>query len=81
MSLLQNKYKNEVRPALMEEFGLKNPFQVAQIKKVVVNMGLGEAVTFPSIYSLFSRWLPRSRSAMRLNGGSPSSLSSSRTDR
>lgn len=49
MSMLLQKYKNEVRPALMEEFSLTNPFQVPQIKKVVVNMGLGEAVQNPKI--------------------------------
>ena len=49
MSTLLQKYKNEVRPALMEEFGLSNPFQVPQIEKVVVNMGLGEAVQNPKV--------------------------------
>jgi large subunit ribosomal protein L5 len=47
--MLLAKYSNEVRPALMEEFGFTNPFQVPQIKKVVVNMGLGEAVQNPKI--------------------------------
>ena len=49
MSTLLHKYKHEVRPALMEEFGLSNPFQVPQIEKVVVNMGLGEAVQNPKV--------------------------------
>jgi large subunit ribosomal protein L5 len=49
MSLLLVKYNNEVRPALMEEFSFTNPFEVPAIKKVVVNMGLGEAVQNPKV--------------------------------
>ena len=49
MSMLLAKYQNEVRTKLMEEFSLGNPFQVPQIQKVVVNMGLGEAVQTPKI--------------------------------
>lgn len=41
---LEQKYWNEVVPALMKELGLKNPMQVPRLQKVVVNMGLGEAV-------------------------------------
>jgi large subunit ribosomal protein L5 len=33
-----------VRPALMQEFGYKNPMQVPRLEKIVVNMGVGEAV-------------------------------------
>ena len=38
-------YKEQVVPALMKEFGYKNPMQVPKVEKVVVNMGLGEAIT------------------------------------
>jgi len=41
---LKVKYQKEVIPALMKEFGYKNPMQVPRIDKVVVNMGLGEAI-------------------------------------
>ena len=41
---LQERYEAEVRPALMQEFGYKNPMQVPRIEKIVVNMGVGEAV-------------------------------------
>ena len=37
-------YKDEIVPALMKEFGYKNPMQVPKLEKVVVNMGLGEAI-------------------------------------
>jgi large subunit ribosomal protein L5 len=33
-----------VRPALMQEFGYKNPMQVTRLEKIVINMGVGEAV-------------------------------------
>lgn len=41
---LYEKYKSEVVPALMKELGLDNPMQVPRLSKIVVNMGLGEAV-------------------------------------
>jgi large subunit ribosomal protein L5 len=44
MSFLRQKFQTEVRPALMEEFQLGNPMKVPTIQKVVLNMGLGEAV-------------------------------------
>ena len=40
---LQEKYNNEVVPALMEKFGYKNVMQVPKLEKIVINMGLGEA--------------------------------------
>jgi large subunit ribosomal protein L5 len=42
---LREKYKKECVPALMKELGFKNPMQVPRLQKVVVNMGLGEALT------------------------------------
>ena len=41
---LQEIYQTTVRPSLMEEFGYKNPMQVPRLEKIVVNMGVGEAV-------------------------------------
>ena len=41
---LKERYANEVVPALREEFGYKNVMQVPKIEKIVVNIGLGEAV-------------------------------------
>jgi large subunit ribosomal protein L5 len=41
---LKLRYRSEVIPALMKEFGWKNPNQVPKITKIVVNMGLGEAL-------------------------------------
>ena len=49
MSMLEQKYKNEVLPALMEEFGFGNVFEAPRIEKVTVNMGLGEAVQTPKV--------------------------------
>jgi large subunit ribosomal protein L5 len=43
-SRLQELYETTVRPALMQEFGYKNPMQVPHLEKIVVNMGVGEAV-------------------------------------
>src|SRR6516164_2392605 len=41
---LQALYENSVRPALMTEFGYANLMQVPRLEKIVVNMGVGEAV-------------------------------------
>ncbi|MBW2659883.1 MAG: 50S ribosomal protein L5 [Deltaproteobacteria bacterium] len=49
MGALKEKYLNECVPALKEEFGYKNSMQLPQIKKIVLNMGLGEAVQNPKI--------------------------------
>jgi large subunit ribosomal protein L5 len=45
----REKYEKEIVPVLMKRFGYKNPMQVPRIKKVVVNMGLGEAVGNPKL--------------------------------
>lgn len=44
MSRLQDFYKETVVPKLMEQFGYQNPMQVPKVTKVVLNMGVGEAV-------------------------------------
>jgi large subunit ribosomal protein L5 len=44
MSALKEKYKNEVVPELMKGFGYKNVMQVPRLDKVVLNIGLGEAI-------------------------------------
>ncbi len=49
MVFLEQKYKDECIPALMERYGYKNPFQVPRIEKVSLNMGLGEAIQNPKI--------------------------------
>ena len=41
---LRNKYKDEIVPQLMKDFGFKNIMQVPKLERIVVNMGLGEAV-------------------------------------
>jgi large subunit ribosomal protein L5 len=41
---LQELYQDTVRPALMTEFGYANLMQVPRLEKIVVNMGVGEAV-------------------------------------
>ena len=40
---LKQKYKNEIAPALQEQFGFANPHQIPGLVKVVVNTGVGEA--------------------------------------
>jgi large subunit ribosomal protein L5 len=47
MTRFQERYQSVVRPALMQEFGYTNPMQVPRVDKIVVNMGVGEAVQDP----------------------------------
>lgn len=42
---LQEKFQKEIVPAMMEKFKLSNPMAVPQLDKIVVNMGVGEALT------------------------------------
>ncbi|NJD63261.1 MAG: 50S ribosomal protein L5 [Deltaproteobacteria bacterium] len=44
MARLNDVYKSEVVPKLKEKFGYKNPMQVPKLDKVIINMGLGEAI-------------------------------------
>ena len=44
MSELYNSYLNEIVPKLREKFQYKNVMQVPKIEKIVLNMGLGEAI-------------------------------------
>ena len=41
---MKDVYKQEVIPALNEQFGYSNPMQVPKIRKITLNMGVGEAV-------------------------------------
>ena len=47
MDRLQEKYQKEVMSALTEKFGYKNVMQVPKVEKVIINMGVGEAVGNP----------------------------------
>jgi large subunit ribosomal protein L5 len=42
---LKERYQNEVRRKLQDEFQIKNPMAVPKIEKVVLNMGMGEAIS------------------------------------
>ncbi|HXV25472.1 MAG TPA: 50S ribosomal protein L5 [Alphaproteobacteria bacterium] len=44
MSRLRERYEKEIKPTLMKEFGYDNPLQAPRLDKIVVNMGVGEAV-------------------------------------
>jgi large subunit ribosomal protein L5 len=44
MTRLQERYEQVIRPALIEEFGYANPMQLPRLDKIVINMGVGEAV-------------------------------------
>ena len=46
-SRLQEKYNNQVAPAMMEKFGYKNIMEIPKIDKIVINMGIGDAKENP----------------------------------
>lgn len=45
MNRLQEKYNNNIRPSLVEKFGYTSVMEAPRVNKIVVNMGVGEAVT------------------------------------
>jgi len=49
MPRMKDKYLNEVAPAMMEKFGYKNVMEIPKVEKVVINMGVGEAVGNPKV--------------------------------
>lgn len=44
MARLEAKYKQEIVPALLEQFGYKSIMQVPKLTKITLNMGVGEAI-------------------------------------
>nr|NJM01321.1 50S ribosomal protein L5 [Desulfobacula sp.] len=49
MSTIKEKYNTDIVPQLKEAFHYKNVFEVPKLEKIVLNMGLGEAVRNPKI--------------------------------
>jgi len=46
---LREYYAQTVRPKLATQFGLKNPHEVPQLEKIVLNVGMGEAIKTPKV--------------------------------
>src|SRR5258708_34872834 len=44
MARLKERYQKEVAPAIAKEFGIENPMAVPRLDKIVLNMGMDEAV-------------------------------------
>lgn len=55
MEVLKEKYIKEVVPAMMRKFGYKNPMAVPKIEKIVVNIGVSEAVQNPGAIEAAAR--------------------------
>jgi large subunit ribosomal protein L5 len=49
MARLKERYVKEVGPALRKEFGIDNVMAIPRLEKIVLNMGLGEAVANPKM--------------------------------
>jgi large subunit ribosomal protein L5 len=47
MQRLQALYREQVRPTLMREFGYRNIMEVPRLQKIVINIGMGEALDNP----------------------------------
>ena len=45
MARLKEKYREEIIPELMKEFGYSNVMEAPKLEKIVVNVGLGEAIS------------------------------------
>ena len=44
MARLKERYQKEIAPAVAKQFGIKNPMAIPRLDKIIVNMGMGEAV-------------------------------------
>lgn len=44
MARLKERYQKDIAPAIAKEFGIENPMAVPRLDKIVLNMGMGEAV-------------------------------------
>jgi large subunit ribosomal protein L5 len=55
MHQLMQRYREEIAPQMMEEFGYTSPMQVPRLVKMVVNIGLGEALQNPNALENASR--------------------------
>ena len=54
MTRLYDRYTNEAIPALKKEFGYTNPMEIPRIEKVVLNVGLGDAVSNAKLIEVVS---------------------------
>ena len=41
---LKDRYQKEIAPAIAKEFGIKSPMAIPRVEKIVINMGMGEAI-------------------------------------
>jgi len=44
MARLKERYQKEIAPAIAKEFGIKNKMAIPRVQKIVLNMGMGEAI-------------------------------------
>ena len=75
MNGMKERYQKEVSPALMKALGIENVMQVPRIQKVVINIGLGEAMDNPkaldaavidlTLSQVKNRSLPKPERALR----------------
>ena len=49
MNRLQEKYKSEITPALMEKFNYSSIMESPRVSKIVINIGVGDAVANPKV--------------------------------
>ena len=57
MARLKEKYQKEILPALMKEFDYKSVMAVPKLQRIVVNMGMGDAITNPKLLDVASEEL------------------------
>jgi large subunit ribosomal protein L5 len=44
MARLKERYQKDIAPAIAKEFGIENPMAIPRLNKIVLNMGMGEAI-------------------------------------
>ena len=56
---LKDRYQQEIVPRLMANLGVANPMAVPRVVKVVVNVGMGQAIRDPKIAEVIAQSLAR----------------------
>lgn len=59
MHILQERYKTQIIPSMKKKFGYKNDFQVPWLKKVVINVGVGQGLKDPKYNDVVENTLSR----------------------
>src|SRR3712207_2752410 len=71
---LKERYTKEIAPAIAKEFGIENPMAIPRLEKIVINMGLGEAIANAKIADTGADELPAVKGQKPVTTGAKKSI-------